>query len=134
MSTIPALRQSVVMGALLLGAVGCARPPVDAPPKSVVFFTNRSAVLDDGAIGPLDEFTKDALSHPRLPVLVEGYSDPTNTPQQNRALSQARAEAVANALAARGVDRSRITLRPRAPTPGTDPGIEGRRVELELGS
>lgn len=131
MPTCPALRRSLLLGALVLGAAGCTRA-VDAPPKSVVFFTNRSTALDAAANGSIDEFAHDAQSAPRRPVLVEGYADPTTSPEENRRLSLARTQAVADALVARGIDRSRISLQPRPPN-GTDPGVDSRRVELELG-
>ena len=136
MPTRPALRRPLLLSApllaiLLLGSAGCTRA-VDAPPKSVVFFTARSTVLDAAANGAIDEFAHDAQSAPRRPILVEGYADPTTSPDDNRKISLARTQAVADALVARGIDRSRISLNPRPPG-GTDPGVDSRRVELELG-
>lgn len=116
----------------LLTISACTGPAIDAPPKSVVFFTNVSAELDRGAQATIDEFTKDAQAHPALPVLVEGYADRSVGPAANRTLAELRAQVVSDALVQRGVERRRITLRPRAPN-GTQPGLESRRVELELG-
>lgn len=123
----------ILIAGLMLGAAGCVRQPVDAPPKSVVFFTNDSVGIDGPAQRSIDEFAKDAMSAPTRRVLVEGYADPSSSPSpaSNRQLSLARAQVVADALVARGVDRSRITLRPRSPG-NTDPGVESRRVELEF--
>ena len=118
--------------ALLAALAACARTPVDAPPKSVVFFTPFSADLDSGAKAAIDEFAHDAQTNPTRSVLVEGYADRVGTPASNRTLSELRAQVVADALAQRGIDRRRITLRPRGPT-DTEPGLESRRVELELG-
>ena len=120
-------------GALLSIAAACAPlAPVDAPPKSVLFFTAFSADLDAPARNVIAEFARDAKSAPNRPVLVEGYADSVGSAASNRTLSLLRAQVVADALVAQGIDRSRIVLRPRGPTTA-DPGIESRRVELEVG-
>lgn len=131
MSIATRLPRTAAFG-LLLAIAACTRPAIDAPPKSVVFFTRVSADLDSGAQAAIDEFARDAQAHPTLPVLVEGYADRNGSQAANRTLSELRAQVVADALAQRGVDRRRITLRPRGPT-DTEPGLESRRVELELG-
>ena len=116
----------------LLAIAACTRPDLDTPPKSVIFFTSISAELDRGARGVLDGFTEDAQAHPNLPILVEGYADSTIGAAANRTLSELRAQVVSDALVQRGIDHRRITLRPRSPN-GTEPGLQSRRVELELG-
>ena len=122
----------LVLAPLLIIAA-CTGPAVDAPPKSVVFFTNLSAELDSGANAAIGTFAQDAMANPRRSILVEGYADRSSgSMAANRTLSELRAQVVADALAQRGVDRSRMTMRPRSPT-GTEPGLESRRVELEFG-
>jgi outer membrane protein OmpA-like peptidoglycan-associated protein len=44
-------------------------------------------------------------------VVIEGYADPVGTPAFNEWLSDKRARAVADHLAARGVERARLTIR-----------------------
>ena len=128
------VRRSVVVGTLLLAVVtaGCARQVVDTPPKSVVFFNAFSASLDAPAQGVIREFVADAKTAPLRPVLVLGYADSAGSPEANRMLSALRAKVVADELVAGGIAPNRITQRPRGPT-DTDPGIESRRVELQLG-
>lgn len=132
MPHLPTLsRRGLVLGALLLAAAGCTMK-ADAPPKSVLFFNAFSADLDAPARGVIGEFAKDAKSVPSRPVVVLGYADKIGSTEANRMLSALRAQVVADALVEQGIDRSRIVQRPRGPTL-SDPGIESRRVELELG-
>lgn len=129
MPIIPALGRSALFGTLLLAA-GCVRA-VDAPPSSVILFSDQSVALDAGAQGVIDEFARDAQSAPRRQVLVEGYSDSAGA-VANQQLALRRTQAVADALVQRGIDRTRISLLPRPPG-NSEPGLESRRVELELG-
>ena len=127
-------RRSLVFGAALLAtaaAGGCARQAVDTPPKSVVFFTAFSADLDGAAQGVIREFVGDAMTVPTRRVTVLGYADAVGSPESNRMLSALRAKVVADALVAQGITANRIVQRPRGAT-NSDPGIESRRVELQL--
>lgn len=128
------VRRSLVTGVLLLATVaaGCVRQPVDTPPKSVVFFNSFSADLDGPANGVIREFARDALTAPNRPITVLGYADAAGSPEANRMLSALRAKVVTDALVGQGIAANRITQRPRGAT-DTDPGIESRRVEIELG-
>ena len=124
------LRRFVLIGAMLLGAAACTPAPrLDSPPASVVFFTAFSADLDEGAKGVIADAAETARSAPSVKVIVQGFADSIGTPTANMTLSLLRAQVVADALAAKGVDRSRITLRPRGATVA-DPGIESRRVDI----
>jgi outer membrane protein OmpA-like peptidoglycan-associated protein len=67
------------------------------------------------------------------PVRLLGYADPEGAPAANRALSAARAQAVADQLVAEGVARSRIRIEPRGETPYADATQESRRVEIRIG-
>ena len=58
---------------------------------------------------------------------VEGYADRADRAGGHQILSRLRAQAVADGLTARGVDKSRIDLRLRTAI-GGDPGVESRRV------
>ena len=132
--TLNLVRRSLVLGVLGLATAACAmRDAADVPPKSVVFFNAFSADLDAPALGTIAQFATDAKRVPNRPVLVEGYADSVGTPRSNAMLSALRGQVVADALAAQGIERSRLVLRPRGPT-AVDPGIESRRVDLEIGS
>ncbi|MGI4951666.1 MAG: OmpA family protein [Janthinobacterium lividum] len=128
------MRRGLVLGAMLMAvaAAGCTRLFVDTPPKSVVFFNAFSAELDAPAQGVIREFATDARTAPTRRVTVLGYADAAGSPDANRMLSALRAKVVSDALVTQGIAPNRITQRPRGAT-DTDPGIESRRVEIELG-
>ena len=107
---------------------------VNAPPRSVVFFTANSADLDDGANQAIDQVARDAASNPSRTVVVEGYADQhRHARHQPDACRMLRAQIVADALATHGVSRQRIVVRPRGPT-DADPAFESRRVEVSFAS
>ena len=69
-------------------------------------------------------------------MIVAGSSDTTGTPAQNLQLSQARANAVARGMAARGIPAERTQILAKGvtalPVP-TGPGVaepQNRRVEI----
>ena len=73
-------------------------------------------------------------------VSVEGYTDAQGSTEQNQHLSQKRAQAVADQLIARGVDKSRVSVSgkgesaPVADNDTADGRANNRRVEIVLGS
>jgi outer membrane protein OmpA-like peptidoglycan-associated protein len=73
-------------------------------------------------------------------VSVEGYTDAQGSSEQNERLSQKRAQAVADQLIARGVDKSRVSVAgkgesaPVADNATADGRANNRRVEIVLGS
>ena len=114
---------------LLALASGCAAPP---QPRYVVFFNTYSSDLDPEARGVVQAAATAARNAPALPVTVAGYTDRLNDPGADVQLSRRRAQAVADALAAAGVDRGRVSLQPRGQDREGDPGVERRRVEISL--
>ncbi|MDR5775233.1 MULTISPECIES: OmpA family protein [unclassified Caballeronia] len=78
----------------------------------------------------------DVLKRSMRPVLIEGHTDDEGSLAYNRELSLARANAVANALIARGVPAERITtkgmayLRPIANNDTPQGRALNRRVEI----
>ena len=72
-------------------------------------------------------------------VRVEGYTDAQGPEQQNRRLSAKRAQAVADHLIARGVDRDRVSVvgrgeaDPIADNDSAEGRANNRRVEIVLG-
>ncbi|SAL71853.1 ompA family protein [Caballeronia peredens] len=103
-------------------------------PEAPLFDTDESH-LRAGQSPMLDRVAQ-VLKRSMRPVLIEGHTDNEGSLGYNRRLSEARAEAVAQALIARGVPAGRITtkgmawLRPIADN-GTEPGrAQNRRVEI----
>lgn len=72
-------------------------------------------------------------------VVVEGHTDDRGGAEYNRSLSQRRAQAVADRLAALGIPAARVTVkgfgasRPVAPNTTEDGRSRNRRVEVVLG-
>ncbi|MEI6487192.1 MAG: OmpA family protein [Sphingomonadales bacterium] len=94
-----------------------------------------SAQLTSAARATLDRFAAGLIRVGSFrPFTVEGHTDRTGSRELNLALSQARARSVVDYLAAKGVDRSRLTARGFGfdrPLPGrsaTD--AANRRVEV----
>jgi outer membrane protein OmpA-like peptidoglycan-associated protein len=73
----------------------------------VLFDTGR-AELKSGASRNLDQLAKFLVEHPQRRVQVDGFTDSVGTDSYNEELSQRRANAVREALIARGVEPSRI--------------------------
>lgn len=118
---------------LLLALSSCAMSGGggNAPPKYVVFFTERSASLEPAAVDVIAQVAAAAKTSPSQGVLVRGYTDSAGSLPDDVKLSQQRARAVADGLVADGVNASRITQQGRGQT-GNDPGVESRRVEISL--
>ena len=118
--------------ALALAASACAPMSAGAPgPDFLVFYTPFSANLDGDATRIVAEAAQAALAEPARRIFVIGYADNLGSPEANRTLTRLRAQVVRDTLAADGVPVSRIVLQPRGAR-GGDPGVESRRVEIEL--
>jgi len=90
-----------------------------------------SASLDDAALAIVQQAGTAARANPMAAVTVVGFASPeTGTVESNKALALARAQAVANALAAAGVAQDRIRIEPwGARAYGVTP-TESHRVEI----
>jgi outer membrane protein OmpA-like peptidoglycan-associated protein len=75
---------------------------------SDVLFDTNQATLKPGADLSLDHLATFMSGHPRTKVIIEGHTDSTGSDAYNDDLSQRRADAVARALVARGVDPADI--------------------------
>ena len=121
-----------MFGFLLAGLAACAGAPAEpAGPTYVVFFTPFSADLDDGALGVIADAGRAVQGLPGHRVVVAGFADRVGSTAANQTLSKLRAQVVADTLAADGVDRGRIALRPKGSV-GGDPGVESRRVTIDV--
>jgi outer membrane protein OmpA-like peptidoglycan-associated protein len=75
--------------------------------NNVLFDTN-SDTLKPGADESLNRVAQFLQTQPAVKVRIEGHTDSRGSDSYNQALSQRRAQAVASALMARGVDASRV--------------------------
>lgn len=103
-----------------------------------VTFASDSATIASSFYGPLNEIAKVLTQYPESKILVNGYTDSTGSDAHNQALSERRANSVANYLAAQGVSHSRIIAtgygesNPVA-TNSTEAGKQAnRRVEVKI--
>ena len=107
-----------------VGADGCAIPEAMKTPLPATFvssgevsprilegvtFQSGSAVLTSEAKRILDGVAADLIQRPEVRVTVVGHTDNVGSARKNKQLSERRAEAVANYLAARGVDPARLS-------------------------
>lgn len=134
-------------------SAGTASPPRSTPPRRTsrrlsgspagpgqrvnlrLSFETGSAVLTAAARAQAEAFAQ-ALQRPQLRNLrfqIEGHTDSVGSRASNIALSQRRAQSVADFLAGKGVERSRLAVRgygPDRPLPGLRASAgENRRVE-----
>jgi outer membrane protein OmpA-like peptidoglycan-associated protein/outer membrane murein-binding lipoprotein Lpp len=73
-----------------------------------VLFDTAAATLKPGAATVLDRVASFLKENEGTKVMVEGHTDSRGSDQYNEELSRRRAQAVADGLAFRGVDRSRV--------------------------
>lgn len=125
-------RRTLFAAAPILLAAACTSAP-SAPPAIAVFFTADSAVLDAEAQVLVVAAARRAKATTG-PIYVVGYAGPTGGVAYNVALSQARAQHVADLLAREGVARDRINIVARGPVPFESIATEARRVEIRIGA
>jgi outer membrane protein OmpA-like peptidoglycan-associated protein len=106
-------------------------------PSGITFPINSSEIQPQFR-ATLDQVAQTMVAYPSTLIDVYGHTDPSGGDRINVPLSQARAESVANYLAARGVDRTRMATRgfgssqPVADN-GTEAGrAQNRRVEIRI--
>lgn len=110
-------------------------------PEAITFDLAK-AEIKPGMQGTLGRLAEVLARHPRTAVVVTGHTDdlPISTPQfaSNWELSAARAASVGRALMAKGIDKSRVSIRgladqqPRLPNLDANARQQNRRVEIEL--
>lgn len=122
-----AAAKPAAIAACLLFAAGCAENKLPGPEAQAtggvesgtpqdfllnvgdrVFFTENSTDLSQTATASLDKQAVWLVKFSSYRVTVEGHSDEKGDKKKNKKLSDQRALAVQNYLAARGVDKGRI--------------------------
>lgn len=111
------------------------QPPAE---KSIIYFPKDSINPADTSLAELNSLAESLLHHPRLNILITGYSDSLGHEQYNVKLSEFRANTVKSYLMGRGLAESRIRVQglgsqdPIASNETTDGRNANRRVEIEI--
>jgi outer membrane protein OmpA-like peptidoglycan-associated protein len=108
--TVPAPPSSAVGAPASTPAEACERSLAGVLAGEQIAFTTGSAAIDARSGPLLDRLARDLGSCPGI-IRVEGYTDTIGRGKVNRALSEARASAVRDALIARGVPAERLRAR-----------------------
>lgn len=101
-----------------------------------VLFDTGAATLKPGATSMIERIAAFLKDNDGTKVIVEGHTDSRGSEDYNQQLSERRAQAVADALAFRGIDRSRVEAVGRGkalPVASNDTAAgqqQNRRVEL----
>jgi len=122
------------VAALGMALAGAACMPMrNGPPgpSFLVFYTSFSANIDTEALRIVGEAAKAAKAEPTRVVFVLSYADQLGSTEASRTLTRLRAQVVRDTLVADGISTDRIILQPKG-AQGGDPGVESRRVEIEL--
>jgi hypothetical protein len=130
--------ERLITGEELGNYLSLANPMV---PKRFVYeglnFATGSAELS-GETPTLDRIASALKAHPTAEVRVEGYTDTVGSESANRVLAQQRADAVRDALIARGVPAERVSAvgygedRPVDNNATAEGRAQNRRTELVL--
>jgi hypothetical protein len=131
---------SVLLIAFVLPLAGCAgvdsaadipRDFEDAPRNYIVFFAEDSAALDDAARGVIAQAAQDSAQVQPMAIHIAGLSGEGPQSRVSPALAERRFSAVANALAAEGLDPSLIARSELADDPDL-PDFAVQRIEIQF--
>jgi outer membrane protein OmpA-like peptidoglycan-associated protein len=101
----------------------------------ILFDTGKSTIKKE-SMDIVDQVYEMLKMNPSLKVSIEGHTDNTGTPEGNKSLSQSRAKAVMDVLAAKGIDKSRLSSagwgdeKPVADNRTEEGKAKNRRVEI----
>jgi outer membrane protein OmpA-like peptidoglycan-associated protein len=117
----------------LLTVTSCASATGGGEHRYVVFFQEWSAQLDPAAKSAVAGAADEAKAHPTGKIMVIGFADTVGSAQANIDVSRLRAQVVADALTANGIDAGRIQRAARGATQFELSAQESRRVEIVVG-
>lgn len=106
-------------------------------PGNITFATD-SAEISSNFYAPLNDLARTFKQYDQNSIEIVGHTDSTGSYQHNMALSQRRAQSVANYLLAQGVNGARVTTRgagpdqPVASNASESGRSQNRRVEINL--
>ncbi len=103
------------------------------PPKTVVFFSEWSAALDDAAMSAVASAADQAKAQPKAPVTVAGFASTIGSKEANDLLAKLRAQVVIDQLVQDGVPASRIHRVGHGATAYNFTPLESRRIEITIG-
>jgi outer membrane protein OmpA-like peptidoglycan-associated protein len=101
-----------------------------------VLFASGQASLQPGAVTAIDRLAQFMGDYPERSVRIEGHTDSAGSAETNQQLSERRANAVRDALVARGIDAARIETvgygEARPVADNDEPGgqQQNRRIEI----
>lgn len=103
-----------------------------AKARYVVFFTPWSAKLEAGGKMVVSVAAHKIVKDGRVKVTVLGYTDPNGSDEDNKKLSAARANTVADALVGYGVQRGLIDVKYVGAVGYVSDSVEGRRAVITV--
>ena len=122
-----------VMAASESASVTRSQNVLTATFKSNMFFDINSSTLKPGAYSELDRVAKVLRDYPQTRIRVEGHTDTKGAAAYNMALSEKRAQAVADALVQRNVDPSRMQVMGFGESqPVSSSDADNRRVNIVI--
>lgn len=110
-----------------------AEPVSPEPMKQDIFFRINSSVISQAEQPKVDALILYLKENPDARIVITGYADrATGYPAYNLKLSAARADRVAAALKAAGIDQSRITVQAKGDTVQPFDAVPQNRVAICL--
>jgi outer membrane protein OmpA-like peptidoglycan-associated protein len=117
--------------AALLCLAACMQPTGQ---RFVIYFEPSSARIEDPAKAVLAGAADWANGHPTMPVKVAVFADPYGSEKANDDFTRLRAQAVIDALVAKGVPAARIQRLDIGSVSFQADSHESRRAEITIGT